>query len=58
MHTEKDELYEMLKRPNVKVIKGRDGKTWTCWDPDESLDLREQACEKTEDIQYDRGFGG
>lgn len=58
MSTEKDELYEMLKRPNVKVLKGNDGKTWTCWDADESIEPNDQNCEKTDDVQYDRGFGG
>ena len=54
MSTEKEELYEMLKRPNIKVIKGKDGKTWTCWDPD----TEDENCEDTDDVQYDRGFGG
>jgi len=53
----KEELVELLKKPNVKVVKGEDGKTWTCWDAiDEGQSLNDQNCQKTDEVTYDRGF--
>lgn len=56
---DRNELIELLDRPNVRVLKGEDGKTWTCWDEvDEGKGLGEQGCESTDEVTYDRGFGG
>ena len=46
-----DEIHELPETPNVKTKVDSEGKTVTCWSEPES-------CEDSEEIVYDRGFGG
>ena len=51
MNYDTNEILELPSRPNVKTSVDSDGNVVTCW-------AGETSCESSEEIIYDRGFGG
>jgi hypothetical protein len=46
-----DDIIELPETPNLKTRTDSKGNTVTCWSG-------HQACEESDEIVYDRGFGG
>ena len=45
------EILELPSRPNVKTTVDESGNTVTCW-------TELSSCQSTDELIYDRGFGG
>jgi hypothetical protein len=51
MSYDTNEILELPSRPNVKTSVDASGNTVTCW-------ADSSSCESSDDVTYDRGFGG
>jgi hypothetical protein len=59
MSNHHSESIEFSGRSNVRLVTDEHGEKWTCWDRvEEGRGLGDQSCQQTDDVTYDRGFGG